>query len=172
MPSIFVWKSNKPVPSSTIPYYSGANWFLEENSTSISYLYCNQLELSNGMVFDAKQMPQNWVGSELLEIMQVPYQRIKEDSYGILDQVGGWMRYTTKREIPFELAVLEQEYQRIIRSATTPTLQIMDEPCLIRMTSPTYSSKKQYHSSHSHSSKNRHLLDDEFHIRFSRDQKE
>ena len=110
MPSIFVWKASNPISSSSIRYYSGSNWFLEEHpSHSMSYLYCQQQTLSQGMAFDAICMPQNWVGSEIMEIMEVPYQQIRDDADGILEQLGGWMRYRMKRDIPFELDILEYD---------------------------------------------------------------
>lgn len=110
-----------PISTSSIRYYSGSNWFLEEHpSHSVSYLYCQQQTLSQGMVFDSICMPQNWVGSEIMEIMEVPYQRIREDADGVLEQLGGWMRYRSKREIPFELDTLEREFQRIMSSLDKP----------------------------------------------------
>jgi hypothetical protein len=56
MPSLFVWKATSPFPSTSITYYSGSNWFLEEHSTySRSAMYLNQHTLSNhGWVYDIK----------------------------------------------------------------------------------------------------------------------
>ena len=127
MPSIFVWKAINPISSSSIRYYSGSNWFLEEHpSHTVSYLYCQQRRLSQGFVFDSVCMPQNWVGSEIIEIMEVPYQHIREDADGILEQLGGWMRYRSKREIPFELDSLESEFQRIMLDK--PSARPLDKP--------------------------------------------
>jgi len=170
MPSIFVWKATTSISSSSIRYYSGSNWFLEEHSShSVSYLYCQQQTLSQGMVFDAMCMPQNWVGSEVMEIMEVPYQRIREDADGILEQLGGWMRYRTKREIPFELDTLEREFQMILNpsatlsvtpsatpSATlsaTPSAKHSEEPFMIRIPTtfvapPLTFPRKQHHNHH------------------------
>jgi hypothetical protein len=129
MPSIFVWKAITPISSSSIRYYSGSNWFLEEHSShSFSYLYCQQQTLSQGMVFDAQCMPQNWVGSEIMEIMEVPYQLIREDADGVLEQLGGWMRYRSKCDIPFELDTLERELQRIMRPLDKPSARPLDKP--------------------------------------------
>jgi hypothetical protein len=129
MPSIFVWKTMNPISSSSIRYYSGSNWFLEEHSShSFSYLYCQQQTLSQGMVFEAVCMPQNWVGSEIMEIMEVPYQQIREDGDGVLEQLGGWMRYRMKREIPFELDTLEREFQMILSLLDKPSARPLDKP--------------------------------------------
>jgi hypothetical protein len=169
MPSIFVWKAITPISSSSIRYYSGSNWFLEEHpSHSVSYLYCQNKILSQGMVFDAICMPQNWVGSEIMEIMEVPYQRIREDEDGVLEQIGGWMRYRTKREIPFELDTLEREFQLIMnpldkpldkpsaRPLDKPSAKPLDieEPCMIRIPAtfvapPPSFPRKQHHNHHS-----------------------
>jgi len=133
MPSIFVWKATNPISSSSIRYYSGSNWFLEEHpSHSLSYLYCQQQTLSQGMVFDAQCMPQNWVGSEIMEIMEVPYQRIREDADGVLEQLGGWMRYRSKCDIPFELDTLEREFQKIMNPLDKPSVRPLDKPSAVR----------------------------------------
>ena len=118
-----------PISSSSIRYYSGSNWFLEEHlSYSLSYLYCQQQTLSQGMAFDAQCMPQNWVGSEIMEIMEVPYQRIREDADGVLEQLGGWMRYRSKCDIPFELDTLEREFQRIMNPLDKPSVKPLLTP--------------------------------------------
>jgi hypothetical protein len=178
MPSIFVWKAITPISSSSIRYYSGSNWFLEEHpSHSVSYLYCQQQSLSQGMVFETICMPQNWVGSEIMEIMEVPYQLIREDADGVLEQLGGWMRYRTKREIPFELDTLEREFQMIVNpsnrpldchsatlsakpsakpSATPsakPSAKPLEESCMIRIPAtfvapPLTFPRKQHHNQH------------------------
>ena len=178
MPSIFVWKATNPISSSSIRYYSGSNWFLEEHpSHSLSYLYCQQQTLSQGMAFDAQCMPQNWVGSEIMEIMEVPYQRIREDADGVLEQLGGWMRYRSKCDIPFELDTLEREFQRIMnplvkplptpsvrpsatpldkpstKPSTKPPTTPLEEPCMIRISStfvapPSHFPRNQHHNKH------------------------
>ena len=160
-----------PISSSSIRYYSGSNWFLEEHpSHSLSYLYCQQQTLSQGMAFDAICMPQNWVGSEIMEIMEVPYQLIREDADGVVEQLGGWMRYRSKCDIPFELDTLEREFQRIMNPLDTPSVKPLDkpsvtpsvkpsakpleEPCMIRISStfvapPSHFPRKQHHNHHS-----------------------
>jgi len=175
MPSIFVWKASNPISSSSIRYYSGSNWFLEEHpSHSMSYLYCQQQTLSQGMAFDAICMPQNWVGSEIMEIMEVPYQQIRDDADGILEQLGGWMRYRMKRDIPFELDILESEFQRIMnpqdkrpldkpsanpldkpsaKPLDKPSARPSEEPCMIRIPAtfvapPPSFPRKQHHNHH------------------------
>ena len=174
MPSIFVWKAMNPISSSCIRYYSGSNWFLEEHSShSFSYLYCQQQILSQGMAFDVQCMPQNWVGSEIMEIMEVPYQLIREDADGVVEQLGGWMRYRSKCDIPFELDTLEREFQRIMnplvkplltpsvrpsatpldKPSTKPPTTSLEEPCMIRISStfvapPSHFPRNQHHNKH------------------------
>ena len=170
MPSIFVWKAITPISSSSIRYYSGSNWFLEEHpSHSLSYLYCQQQTLSQGMAFDAQCMPQNWVGSEIMEIMEVPYQLIREDADGVLEQLGGWMRYRSKCDIPFELDTLEREFQRIMNPLDKPSVRPsarpldkpsvksfdkpLEEPCMIRISPtfvapPSHFPRNQHHNHH------------------------
>ena len=98
MSSIFIWKTDAPLPLTTVSYYSGADWFLQEmDGVSLSYSLVNQYIFSSAthhtvLVYDGTVMPPNWVGSELLEVTDVPYQRIKEDNYGRLEQLGTWMR--------------------------------------------------------------------------------
>ena len=107
MPSIFIWKTSNQINSqTTLQYYSGTDWFLEEhvgNTTgntvgnTTSYTYIDQHVLSTKthdtvLLYNAIQMPHNWIGSELLEMIQVPYQFIKQDNYGKLEQLGTWMR--------------------------------------------------------------------------------
>ena len=126
MPSIFVWKTDRSLPTTTIRYYSGSNWFMEEHGTqSYSYLLCNQHSFQDGTVVDVKPMPRDWMGSYLLEVTTIPYQRIHEDTQGVLEQLGEWMRYRTKTDIPFEPVVLEREWERIRRPKQTD--------CLIRI---------------------------------------
>ena len=138
MPSIFVWKAITPISSSSIRYYSGTNWFLEEHAShSLSYLYCQHQTLSQGMVFDAQCMPQNWVGSEIMEIMEVPYQLIREDADGVLEQLGGWMRYRSKCDIPFELDTLEREFQRIMNPLVKPLATPLVKPSATPLDKPS-----------------------------------
>ena len=126
MPSIFVWKTDRSLPTTTIRYYSGSNWFMEEHGAqSYSYLLCNQHSFQDGTVVDVKPMPRDWMGSYLLEVTTIPYQRIHEDTQGVLEQLGEWMRYRTKMDIPFEPVILEREWERIRRPKQTD--------CLIRI---------------------------------------
>jgi hypothetical protein len=101
MPSIFIWKSAENNTSkTTIRYYAGSNWFLEDNDGNVrSFLFEGQ-SIVNGsklsetvIVFDAKEMKKDWVGTELLEVTQLPYKLIKSDSYGQLEIIGDWYRF-------------------------------------------------------------------------------
>lgn len=170
MPSIFVWKAKQPISNSTtIQYYSGANWFLEEHSSySKSAIYLHQQVLSNhGWMFDIKWMPNNWVGSHLLENKSLPYSLIKEDQYARLEQIGDWMRATMIHDIPYESR--EKEWETIQQWALTPLQQASypkeanyklqshiskkcDEPCLINLSYNSYTntghSRHILHKSH------------------------
>lgn len=130
MPSIFIWKAASPLSSSsTILYYSGANWFLEEHTNySYSYQYENQMKLSNEViVYQATKMPQDWVGSEIFETITIDYQLIRDDSNGTLEQIGEWMRYRSKHDSTFEFNALEKEYASI-HVKTTPITPILAVP--------------------------------------------
>jgi hypothetical protein len=122
MPSIFIWKAATPLSSSTVLYYAGTNWFLEEHTNySYSYQYENQMMLSNHVIaYHATKMPHDWIGSEILETTTIGYQLIREDSNGILEQIGEWMRYRSKCDHVFERNALELEYAGI-SSNTIPS---------------------------------------------------
>ena len=119
MPSIFIWKSNKQNTSKkTIRVYSGSNWILEDNDySSKSYLYLEQIVISGFndtvITFNIKNMPQDWTGSELLEVTQMPYELIKSDNYGTLEQIGNWMRFTCLKDIEYNKETLETELVNI-----------------------------------------------------------
>lgn len=119
MPSIFIWKATEPCSSKkTIRYYSGSNWTLEENDySSKSYIYLEQIVISESdnsvITFNSKDMHQDWVGTELLEVTNVPYDMVKSDGYGTLEKVGDWMRFTLKRGIEYNEANLKSEFIEI-----------------------------------------------------------
>ena len=187
MPSLFVWKATSPLTtSSSVSYYSGSDWFLEEHSTySKSAMFLNQRALSNqGCVYDIKWMPTNWVGSHLLENVSVPYALIKEDVVGRLEQWGDWMRFTSYHEVDDK----EAEWERIQQWVLTNTVKkelakpfvssTSYEPCLINLSvghSPVHSPVSyrndskfnknhhkvrypQYHTHHSHHSHQKKMI--------------
>ena len=167
MPSIFIWKAKQPISAATIQYYSGTNWFLEEHSTySKSAVYLHQQALSkDGWMFDIKWMPNNWVGSHLLEHKSLPYSLIKKDNYAQLEQLGDWMR-VTMHDVPHESRELEwtavqkwatipqqfiqpqaiqpqaihkarSNYQ-VVPCQVVPYQVVPDEPCLINLSIGSY----------------------------------
>ena len=178
MPSIFVWKAKQnitDIPSPVmIQYYSGANWFLEEHSVSSkSAIYLNQQALSNnGWMFDIKWMPNNWVGSHLLEVKSLSYSFIKEDNYACLEQIGDWMRATTKIDIPSESR--EKEWDKIQKWASDNQISTYykdinsnmknssyhintnDVPCLIDLSANRYVNVKPSHDLPYHFNRNNH----------------
>lgn len=125
MPSIFVWKcenacenacknacnssdhvssNHVPAGNDIITYYSGSNWFMQEYHVTNSFMYTNQYVVtntngSNLLIYDVVQMPTNWVGSDCLEIVKVPYKLHKKDDYGQLDQLGSWMRFISNNNL-------------------------------------------------------------------------
>jgi hypothetical protein len=129
MPSIFVWKASIPNPSKkNIRCYSGSNWVVEDNDySSRSYKYLQQNVIpgpESVITFLAKNMPQDWVGSELLEVHHVPYELIRSDAYGTLEHIGNWMRMTTCKEwseTEFTREYLQAEWNRIQQWLKTPT---------------------------------------------------
>jgi hypothetical protein len=58
-------------------------------------------------------MPQDWVGSDLLEVSSVPYEMIKSDMMGTLEMIGDWMRFTKNAEMEYNLESLKAEYINI-----------------------------------------------------------
>jgi hypothetical protein len=119
MPSIFIWKSETPNTSTKkIKYHSGSNWIIEDTEySSKSYIYLEQIVIpgfdNSVITFHIKQMPINWVGSELLNILELPYKHIKTDEYGTLEMIGDWMRFTLKNEIDYNSNTLLSELTKI-----------------------------------------------------------
>jgi hypothetical protein len=119
MPSIFIWKADKPNDSNKyVKFYSGANWVLEDSEySSKSYMYLEQIVIpgfgDSVITFDIKNMPKDWVGSELLEVNNVAYKHIKSDNYGLLEQIGDWMRFTCNNDIEYNTDVLTNEMETI-----------------------------------------------------------
>jgi len=114
MPSIFIWKSDIPNTSKKyIRFYSGSNWFLEDKDyTSNSYMYLQQIVIpeydDSVITFHAKKMSTDWVGAELLEVNQIPYQLIKSDHYGTLEHIGSWLRFISSHELPIDKTEFEK----------------------------------------------------------------
>ena len=123
MQSIFIWKSDKQcVSNSHMKYFMGSNWVLEDNqNTQKSYKINEQLDIKNSSLSDTilihniSIMPNNWIGSELLEVISVPYKLIKSDEYGTLEQLGEWNRFTLNNTIHFNKDVVRNEMKRIIK---------------------------------------------------------
>ena len=134
MPSIFIWKADAPNTSKkTIRFYSGSNWALEDNDySSKSYMYLDQIVISESdnsvITFRSKDMPQDWVGTELLEVSNVPYEFVKSDTYGTLEKVGDWMRFTTKAETEFNEDFLKNEFSNIKKWMNHKNKKYEDKP--------------------------------------------
>jgi hypothetical protein len=122
MPSIFIWKADIPNTSKQfIRYYAGSNWFLEDNDyTSNSYKYLQQIVIpgsdNNSVItFHVKKMPLDWVGTELLEVNQIPYRLICSDSYATLEHIGNWMRCIVHHPIEYTVENLTREYNNVMK---------------------------------------------------------
>lgn len=135
-----------------ITYFSGSDWFLEDRENeSCSFSFIDQICIpsTNGednipfLVYHAKRMPNNWVGSDILEIIQVPYQIIKSDSFGTLEQIGEWMRFISDEE--FDTDTLINKMNQIISWSHSNKSHI-DEKFLIKFNLPSENhSFKQLH---------------------------
>lgn len=169
MPSIFVWKSDRPLPSTSMYYYAGSDWFLHD---SVSYRLDAQQMISHALVLQVTPMPSDWVGSDLLQKGLIPYEQIKEDAYGILDQLGTWMRYRTKREIPFERDSLEKEWRRMTDPMKDPVKDPVEEPCLIQFHYTAPRNNPRFYARPYPKKRRGFQNDGEMRIQFSRDQKE
>jgi hypothetical protein len=120
MLSIFIWKTTSSASTAKkIKICTGSNWFLQETPDSQnSYKYIAQevieVDSKQIMVQHVKEMPNDWVGSDVLEMIELPYEEIKNDEYGSLIKIGSWFRLTLKKMINFEKRTLESEFQMAI----------------------------------------------------------
>ncbi len=148
MPSIFIWKADVPNTSKkTIRFYSGSNWALEDNDySSKSYMYIDQIVISESdnsvITFHSKEMPQDWVGTELLEVTNIPYEVVKTDGYGTLEMIGNWMRFTSRNEINFEEETLKNEFINIKKWINQKSKQQSEKPKNYQQNRP----QKQYNN--------------------------
>jgi hypothetical protein len=115
MPSIFIWKADTANTSKKyIRFYSGSNWVLEDNDySSKSYMYLEQIVISESnnsvITFRTKDMPQDWIGTELLEVSNIQYELVKSDKYGRLERINDWFRFTTNNDTDFNEDFLTKE---------------------------------------------------------------
>jgi hypothetical protein len=152
MPSIFIWKATTPNTSKkTIRFYSGSNWALEDNDySSKSYIYLNQIvisECNNSVItFQTKDMPADWVGTELLEVTNIPYEIVKTDGYGTLEKIGTWMRFISKNECNFEEESLKNEFSNIKKWINQKNKQYSEKPHKYQQMQPHHQKTHQYHT--------------------------
>lgn len=144
MPSIFIWKASTPNTSKkTIRLYSGSNWVLEDNEfSSKSYIYLEQIVISESdnsvITFNSKDMPQDWTGSDLLEVSSVPYSVIKSDIYGTLEHIGEWFRFILKKEIEFNSDSLKNEYNNIVKWMSSKNSTLNSKPYMQKTHNKTH----------------------------------
>jgi hypothetical protein len=140
-----------------ITYFSGSDWFLEEHgnhSHSFSFIdqtcitLINSVDINSVLVYHSKKMPDNWVGSDILEIITVPYQFIKSDSYGTLEHIGDWMRFISNKDMEIDdTEILINEMNQIIVWLHSNTIQTEDK-FLIKFNLP--SENRPVHHRHPH----------------------
>ena len=121
----------------------------ENGNTTIGYEYQQQTALSGVLIWKARKLSPDQLGTDILEVLTIPYRLVKEDSYATLEQVGSWMRCILKKDTDYDVNTLQNEWSIIQkwRSTTVP----IQSPASIKKKLPN---------------------DGEFLIRFSRDQKE
>jgi len=95
MPSIFIWKTDSTLPPncSTIRYYHGIDWFLQENvDISYTYQYIAQDIYPEYILYTAKKMRDDWVGEDVLEVNEIPYHSIYQSNGILIQQIGSWIQ--------------------------------------------------------------------------------
>jgi hypothetical protein len=116
MQSIFIWRAPfQNTSKNKIKYYSGSNWFLMEYTNSSSFKIIDQEYFNDVIVYNSKRMPTDWIGNDLLEYNEVPYQILKKDDYGTLEHIGDWLRFFPNTDIIFEKKHLIDEYNTILK---------------------------------------------------------
>jgi hypothetical protein len=91
MKAIFIWKSDKPISSTSnkIKFVRGSTWWLEEyTTTSKSYEIMNCCSIGNGIIYLVEERPVDWTGTDYIETVEVDYYINKE-----IEQVGIWSRW-------------------------------------------------------------------------------
>ena len=91
MKAIFIWKSDKPISSTSnkIKFVRGSTWWLEESSkSSKTYEIINGFPIGNGVIYLVEERPVDWTGSDYLETVDVDYSYNKG-----IEQVGVWSRW-------------------------------------------------------------------------------
>jgi hypothetical protein len=119
MPSIFIWKADIINTSKKyITIYSGSNWILEQHDNkSKSYKYIDQIVIpgfnNTVITYDIEFKSEDYVGSELLEVKQLPYSLIKSDNYGTLEHIGEWMQFTLLKNVDYTKETMVEELNNI-----------------------------------------------------------
>ena len=137
--SIFVWKANTPnCSTSTIRYFIGTDWYMEEHSTgSKAVQYHQQQRIDHNVIaWEAQNMPESWSGSRLLDIITIPYQLIKKDTFGTLEHIGEWMRCTLNSKTNEWKETYQTILSWVTSSNTSPAIpcQIIFPPAQKRLT--------------------------------------
>ena len=78
---------------SMIRYYRGTDWFLEEHDdVSYSYQLLSQEQGQGYLYYSVKKMETDWIGSDLLNELDVPYTLYQESNGWQWEKVGVWYR--------------------------------------------------------------------------------
>ena len=119
-------------------------------------MYVDQTTLSeHGLLYDIQWMPSNWVGSYVLEKLQVPYSLIRVVELGTLERIGNWMRFTTKHDVSAEERELVWKQIR----------ELEEDPCLINISMGMTPTKSfQYSPKRFQQKRTNHFTDVQMHV--------
>jgi hypothetical protein len=130
MPSIFIWKSETPNTSKKyIKQYIGIDWILEDTiNSSRSYIIHDQhiynIKSTNILIYDIDIKSSDWTGgSEILRVVEVPYQFISVNEYGTLEKIGNWMRFITHKDITHCNEIYDKMYEILSKMSITTNLE-------------------------------------------------
>ncbi len=160
MPSIFIWKSDTPnVSKDVIRQYIGYNWILEDSDImSKSYKISGQtfikgINSMDVLINNAKLMPTDWIGSELLEVIQVPYTLIKSDNYASYELIGNWKRVILNTTLDLTNELCKIEFNNILNWIST------SNTTNVKQYSGKQNSSKHLNSKQNSSKQNRPIKD-------------
>jgi hypothetical protein len=135
MSSIFIWKTDQPLPPtcSTMRYYHGVDWCLQEDdneSYSCSFQYLAQEIYPEYSVYTVKQMRADWIGEDLLEVRNVPYHTLYSSNGIRIHQLGTWMQCIYPSD-DLDTEATWQMIQKLLldpRQEMVENIQIVDRP--------------------------------------------
>ena len=105
MKAIYIWKSDKPINSTSnkIKFVRGSTWWLEDNGKSNrSYEIINGFLVDNGIIYLVEERAIDWIGENYLETIYVDYDIFshKDEKLGKeIEQIGLWSRWNSGMDI-------------------------------------------------------------------------